>query len=202
MPPPSTQQSFRLQVKRIWKDSSFVTLMSFSLFRIPRQNSRLPLFLQPFTYVYCEAVRHVISVESCQVESWPSNHVWNSGCIYSNEIDWTATFTLSSLSTYAANTYGKRWKNSGLGELRFRWAYVTSKTLTFSYSSFLVLTQFTWNFEIELTIPQNRVFFRFWQFWREIDVTKFPPNFVVTRNSTFLQLLRSGYIRMMGSSPV
>ena len=41
--------------------------MSFSLFRIPRQNSRLPLFLQPFTY--CEAVRHVISVESCR-----SNH--------------------------------------------------------------------------------------------------------------------------------
>ena len=34
-------------------------------------------------------------------------------------------------------------KNSGLGELRFRCAYVTSKTLTFSYSSFLVLTQFT-----------------------------------------------------------
>ena len=41
--------------------------MSFSLFRIPQQNSRLPLFLQPFTY--CEAVRHVISVESCR-----SNH--------------------------------------------------------------------------------------------------------------------------------
>ena len=108
MSPPSTQQSFRLQVKRIWRDSSFVTLMSFSLFRIPRQNSRLPLLLQLFTY--CEAVRHVISVESCKVESWPSNHVWKSGCINSNEIDWTATFTLSSLSTYAANTYGKRWK--------------------------------------------------------------------------------------------
>ena len=76
MSPLSRQQSFPLQVKRICRDSSFVTLMSFSaklssqiflsLFRIPRQNSQL--FLQPFTY--CEAIRHVISVES-----WPSNHI-------------------------------------------------------------------------------------------------------------------------------
>ena len=83
----SKQQSFPLQVKRICRDSSFVTLMSFSaklssqiflsLFRIPRQNSQL--FSRPFTY--CEAIRHVISVES-----WPSNHVWKSGCIHSNEI--------------------------------------------------------------------------------------------------------------------
>ena len=88
----SKQQSFPLQVKRICRDSSFVTLMSFSaklssqiflsLFRIPRQNSQL--FSRPFTY--CEAIRHVISVESWQVESWPSNHVWKSGCIHSNEI--------------------------------------------------------------------------------------------------------------------
>ena len=121
----SKQQSFPLQVKRICRDSSFVTLMSFcaklssqiflSLFRIPRQNSqgaihstkisgnfgpklngsvrsnrksfektgppfevvlfsrsdrsefwlngsRPQLFSRPFTY--CEAIRHVISVES------------------------------------------------------------------------------------------------------------------------------------------
>ena len=87
----SRQQSF-LQVKRICRDSSFVTLMSFSaklssqiflsLFRIPRQNSQL--FLQPFTN--CEALRHVISVESWPAESWPSNHVWKSGCIHGNEI--------------------------------------------------------------------------------------------------------------------
>ena len=92
MSPLSRQQSFPLQVKRICRDSSFVTLMSFSaklssqiflsLFRIPRQNSQL--FSRPFTY--CEAIRHVISVESWQVESWPSNHVWKSGCIHSNEI--------------------------------------------------------------------------------------------------------------------
>ena len=70
MSPLSRQQSFPLQVKRICRDSSFVTLMSFSaklssqiflsLFRIPRQNSQL--FSRPFTY--CEAIRHVISVES------------------------------------------------------------------------------------------------------------------------------------------
>lgn len=117
----SKQQSFPLQVKRICRDSSFVTLMSFSaklssqiflsLFRIPRQNSQL--FSRPFTY--CEAIRHVISVESWQVESWPSNHVWKSGCIHSNEIScnrilergnawpaWTVTLVLGDV------TLGKR----------------------------------------------------------------------------------------------
>ena len=68
MSPLSRQLSFPLQVKR--RDSSFITLMSFSsfrcqpdffsLFRIPQQNSQL--FLQPFTY--CGAICHVIRVES------------------------------------------------------------------------------------------------------------------------------------------
>ena len=35
---------------------------------------------------------------------------------------------------------------------------------------------------IELTTPKKEMcfflFFRFWHFWRENDVTKFPPNFV------------------------
>ena len=34
---------------------------------------------------------------------------------------------------------------------------------------------------MELTIPKKNLcflFFRFWHFWRENDVTKFPPNFV------------------------
>ena len=67
MSPLSRQQSFPLQVKRICRDSSFVTLMSFSaklssqiflsLFRIPRQNSQL--FLQPFTYkLSCQRLFH------------------------------------------------------------------------------------------------------------------------------------------------
>ena len=69
----STQQNFPLQVKRICRDSSLVTLMSFGVklscqpnvsltVLDPQQNSGLRLFLQLFAY--CEAVRHVISVES------------------------------------------------------------------------------------------------------------------------------------------
>ena len=41
--------------------------MFLSLFRIPWQNSRLPLFLQPF--MYCEAIHHMTGVKS-----WRSNH--------------------------------------------------------------------------------------------------------------------------------
>ena len=54
--------------------------MFLSLFWIPRQNSGLHLFLQPFAY--CEAIRRVISVESWQVKSWPSNHVWKPRVYY------------------------------------------------------------------------------------------------------------------------
>ena len=85
----SRQQSFTLQVKRICRDSSFVTLRSFSAkLSLPARFFShcfgSTAELQPFTY--CEAIRHVISVESWQVESWPSNHVWKSGCIHNNEI--------------------------------------------------------------------------------------------------------------------
>ena len=69
--------------------------MFLSLFRIAPQNSRLPLFLQTFTCY--EGMRHVISVESWQVESRPSNHVWKSGCIHGNviscKIEWLQTTT-------------------------------------------------------------------------------------------------------------
>ena len=92
----SRQQSFPLQVKRICRDSSFVTLMSFSAkLSLPARffshcfgshGRTLNYFCNRLRFTYCQAIRHVISVESWQVESWPSNHVWKSGCIHSNEI--------------------------------------------------------------------------------------------------------------------
>ena len=46
---------------------------------------------------------------------------------------------------------------------------------------FLVLRQFTWNFATMKNPPFQKnvcfLFFRFWHFWWENDVTKFPPNF-------------------------
>ena len=96
MSPLSRQQSFPLQVKRICRDSSFVTLMSFSAkLSLPARffshcfgshGRTLNYFCNRLRFTYCQAIRHVISVESWQVESWPSNHVWKSGCIHSNEI--------------------------------------------------------------------------------------------------------------------
>ena len=48
------------------------------------------------------------------------------------------------------------------------------------HSSFLVLTQFTWKFATILNSLFPKIvcflFFRFWYFWRENDLTKFPPN--------------------------
>ena len=74
MSPLSRQQSFPLQVKRICRDSSFVTLMSFSakLSLLARFFSHcfgshgrtLNYFCNRLRFTYCQAIRHVISVES------------------------------------------------------------------------------------------------------------------------------------------
>ena len=50
------------------------------------------------------------------------------------------------------------------------------------YSSFIGFNAIHLKFcnNMEITTPKKRTFsfFRFWHFWRENDVTEFPPNFV------------------------
>ena len=91
---PSRQQSFPLQVKRICRDSSFVTLMSFSAkLSLPARFFSHCFGSQGRTLNYfCNrlriAKRYVTWLVSNhdRSNSWPSNHVWKSGCIHSNEI--------------------------------------------------------------------------------------------------------------------
>ena len=67
MSPLSRQQSFPLQVKRFCRDSSFVTLMSVSAkLSLPARffSHCFGSHGRIFATVYCEAIRHVISVES------------------------------------------------------------------------------------------------------------------------------------------
>ena len=86
MSPLSRQQSFPLQVKRFCRDSSFVSVSAKLSLPARFFSHCFGSHGRIFATIYCEAIRHVISVESWQVESWPLNHVWKSGCIHSNEI--------------------------------------------------------------------------------------------------------------------
>ena len=99
MSPLPTQQSFPLQAKRIYRDSSFVTFMSFS--------DKLSLPARCFSRFFgshgrtvacgyfCNRLRtakpYVTLLASNHDRSnhdpaWPSNHLCKSGCIHSNEI--------------------------------------------------------------------------------------------------------------------
>lgn len=80
----SRQQSFSLQVKRICRDSSFVTLMCFS--------AKLSLPARFFSHwfgfhsrtlnYFCNRLR----IAKRYVTWLVSNHVWKSGCMHSNKI--------------------------------------------------------------------------------------------------------------------
>ena len=99
MSPLSTQQSFPLQAKRIYRDSSFVTVMSFGdkLSLPTRCFSRCfgsqgrPVACGYFCNRLRTAKPYVTLLASNHDRSnhdpaWPSNHLCKSGCIHSNEI--------------------------------------------------------------------------------------------------------------------
>ena len=93
---PSRQQSFPLQVKRICRDSSFVTLMSFS--------AKLSLPARFFSHClgshgrtlnyFCNPLRTAKRYVTWLV----SNHVWKSGCTHSNEISCNIDLFLTPLN--------------------------------------------------------------------------------------------------------
>ena len=119
--------------------------------------------LQPFTN--CEAIRHVISVESWRVESWPSNHVWKSGCIHSNEIscnfdwDWNFYCTVSwrwfmacGLCCWSVFLVGRKvtvWNVIHLRSLTRGWRCVTLKTRKVTIFELLIV------FWLVLTSPPS-----------------------------------------------